>query len=92
VWSNDYGSPEMSVADPKEKGHDPVEVTGAKLSADHKTLTLALEQVVPVMQMKIQMKVKAADGAPMEYSIYNTINKVPKANATTTASSASADR
>jgi hypothetical protein len=90
VWSNDYGSPEMSVADPKEKGHDPVEVTGAKLSADHKTLTLTLDEVVPVMQMKIQMKVKAADGAPMEYSIYNTINKVPKANATPTASSASA--
>jgi hypothetical protein len=45
------------------------------------------------MQMKIQMKLKSADGAPMEFSIYNTINKVPgggtkKEKAPTTAAAA----
>jgi hypothetical protein len=29
------------------------------------------------MQMKISFKINAADGAPMEYDIYNTINKLP---------------
>jgi hypothetical protein len=77
LWSSEYGSAEYSVADPKEKAHDPVEVKTVTLSPDKKTVHLKLEEVVPVMQMKIQMKLKAADGSPMEYSIYNTINKVP---------------
>jgi hypothetical protein len=86
-WSSDYGSAEYSVTDPKEKAHDPVEVQKATLSADKKTVFLKLDEVVPVMQMKIQMKIKGADGTPMDYSIYNTINKVPKgaAKSTTTA-------
>ena len=50
------------------------------LSPDHKTVFLKLEEVVPVMQMKLQMKLKSADGTPMNYSIYNTINQVPKAS------------
>jgi len=80
-WSSDYGSDEYSVIDPKEKAHDPVDVEKATLSPDGKTVFLKLEEVVPVMQMKIQMKLKSASGAPMDYSIYNTINKVPKAGA-----------
>jgi len=27
--------------------------------------------------MKVHMKLKGEDGTPMNYSIYNTINKVP---------------
>ncbi|MEA2708829.1 MAG: hypothetical protein QOF78_1430, partial [Phycisphaerales bacterium] len=93
LWSSDYGSPEFSVIDPKEKGHDGVDVQKVTLSPDKKTVTLKLEEVIPVMQMKIQMKLKSADGAPMEFSIYNTINKVPgggtkKEKAPTTAAAA----
>jgi hypothetical protein len=80
-WSSDYGSAEYSVIEPKEKGHDGVEVEKVTLSPDKKTVTLKLEEVVPVMQMKIQMKLKSADGSPMDFSIYNTINKVPKTGA-----------
>jgi hypothetical protein len=77
LWSSDYGSAEYSVIEPKEKGHDGVDVQKATLSPDKKTITLKLEEVIPVMQMKIQMKLKSADGQPLEYSVYNTINKVP---------------
>jgi hypothetical protein len=77
LWSSDYGSPEYSVVEPKEKGHDPVEVTKATLAPDKKTVKLTFDQIAPVMSMKIQMKLKSADGVPMEYTIYNTINKVP---------------
>jgi hypothetical protein len=38
--------------------------------------------------MKIQMKLKTASGVPVDYSIYNTINKVPKAGAVAGAPSA----
>ncbi len=85
LWSSEYGSAEYSVIEPKEKGHDGVEVEQVTLSPDRKTVTLKLEEVIPVMQMKIQMKLKSADGTPMDFSIYNTINKVPGASSETAA-------
>ena len=87
-WTSDYGSAEYSLIDPKEKAHDPVEVQKVTLSPDHKRVFLQLEEVAAVMQMKIQMKLKAADGTAMNYSIYNTINKVPRGG-TKTASTTS---
>ncbi|HZZ41498.1 MAG TPA: DUF6797 domain-containing protein [Tepidisphaeraceae bacterium] len=77
IWSSDYGSPEMSVENPKQKGHDPVDVDAVTVSPDHKTVFLKVAGLKPVMQMKIHMKIKGADGAGVEYSIYNTIEKVP---------------
>ena len=89
IWSSEYGSAEYSVVEPKEKGHDGVDVKTATLSADKKTVTLKFdEMVMPVMQMKIQMKLKSKDGAALEYSIYNTVNKVPKTSATPTTAAA----
>jgi hypothetical protein len=85
IWSQEYGSPEVSVADPSIKEHDPVDVEAVELSQDGKTVTLKIPDLVPVMQMKIAMKLKAADGAPVEYTVYNTINKVPGASATAAA-------
>src|SRR5262249_17736997 len=72
-WTSDYGSAEYSLVDPKEKAHDPVDVEKVTLSDDHKTVTMQFDEVVPVMQMKVQMKLKGADGSPMNYTIYNTI-------------------
>jgi hypothetical protein len=77
IWSSDYGSPEMSVENPKAKGHDPVDVESVTVSEDRKTIFLKIEDLKPVMQMKIQMKLKAADGSPLDYAIINTIQKVP---------------
>ena len=89
-WTNDYGSAEYSLVDPKEKAHDPVEVQKATVSADGKSVFLKLDEVVPVMQMKIQMKIKSADGRPMDYAIYNTINTVPKSGSGTAKTPATA--
>jgi hypothetical protein len=46
------------------------------------------------MQMKIAMNINAADGTPMEYEIYNTINRVPgyKPRPTTAPTAAAAAR
>ncbi|MBA2708402.1 MAG: hypothetical protein H0U59_11430, partial [Gemmatimonadaceae bacterium] len=90
LWSSDYGSAEYSVVEPKEKGHDPVEVTKVKLMPDKKTVRLTFDEIAPVMQMKIQMKLKSADGSPLEYTVYNTINKVPGQAAGKTATRKSA--
>lgn len=59
------------------KGHDEVEVKGAKLSDDGKTVSLDIPDLKPVMQMKIRARLKSADGKRVPVEIYNTINYVP---------------
>ncbi|MGH7177809.1 MAG: DUF6797 domain-containing protein, partial [Tepidisphaeraceae bacterium] len=78
LWSQAYGSPEFSVENPKQKGHDPMEVESATVLADGKSVFLKIDDLKPVMQQKIQFKIKAGDGASMDYSIYHTINKLGK--------------
>ncbi|MEN9678329.1 MAG: hypothetical protein RIS76_4225 [Verrucomicrobiota bacterium] len=76
-WAEHYGSPEFSVKNPTQKGHDPVVVKSARLSRDGKTLSLELENVIPVMQQRVKLNVKAADGADVGQEIWHTIHKVP---------------
>jgi hypothetical protein len=78
IWSKDYGSPEVTVDDPTKKGHDTVKVESVALSNDAKTITLKIPGLRPVMQQKISMKLDAADGTPLEYDVFQTINRVPK--------------
>ena len=78
-WAEHYGSPEFSVKNPKQKGRDRVEVRSAKLSADGKTLSLGLEDVIPVMQQRVKLNLKAADGAEVQQEVWHTIHKVPAA-------------
>jgi hypothetical protein len=76
-WTQDYGSKDYSVANPAKTGHDKVELGGVTLSPDKKSVTLKIAGLAPVMQMKVKIKVTAADGAPVNFDIYNTINKIP---------------
>jgi hypothetical protein len=73
-----YGSPDFSVADPKKKGRDTIEVASATLSADGKTVLLGIPGLKPVMQMGVKMRIRAADGSPLPLDLYLTINKVPQ--------------
>jgi hypothetical protein len=81
-WTENYGSPEFSVADPSKKAHDAVDVKSARLSADGRTVFLNLSVVEPVMQQKIKFSVQAEDGTRVEQEIYHTINKVPATGST----------
>ena len=77
AWTKEYNAPELSVANPEKKGHDPVTIQSVKLSPDHKTVTLVIPDIKPVMQMVIKYKIQTADGTPLSGAIGNTINKVP---------------
>ncbi len=59
------------------KGRDEVEVKGAKLSEDGKTVSLEIPDIKPVMQMKIRGRLKSADGKRVVVDVYNTINAIP---------------
>jgi hypothetical protein len=76
AYSGSYGSADFSLADPKLKRHDKVEIKSAKLGKDGKTILLEIPNLQPVDQMKIKMTLKAADGSPVNQEIYNTIHKV----------------
>ena len=90
LWTSEYGSPEVSAEDPTIKERDPMDVESASLSADGKTVFLKIPDLKPVMQQKIQMKLKGADGKDVSYSIFHTINKLGGAmgDAGTTAAAA----
>lgn len=75
-WTADYGSPEFSVSDPSQKKHDPVTIKSVKLLADKKTIFLEIPDIQPVHQMKIKIKINAADGFPISQDIYNTIHRL----------------
>jgi glucose/arabinose dehydrogenase len=77
-YSAAYGSKDYKVSKPAEVGHDTVEVKYVNLSADKKTVSLSLAEVIPVMQMGIKLKVKTQDGAPINTEINYTITKVGK--------------
>jgi len=76
-YSEKYGSPDFSVANPKKEGRDPVEIKSAKVSSDGRTVTLEIPGLKPVMQMMIRFKIRSADGAPISQEIWHTIHKVP---------------
>jgi hypothetical protein len=76
TYSGNYGSPEVSVADPAMKKHDKVEIKSARLARDGKTVLLEIPGFQPANQMKIKMSLKAADGAAINQEIYSTVHKL----------------
>ncbi len=76
-YTSNYGSKDYKVTDPAKEGHDKVEASAAVLSADKKSVTLTIPGIAPVMQMSIEMRIESAAHAPIEYKVFDTINKVP---------------
>lgn len=72
-----YGSAEYSVEDPKKRGRDILAITGTKLSADGKTLSLEITDLKPVMQQLLKFNLKAADGTAIAQEIQHTIHAIP---------------
>ena len=72
-----YGSPEFSVEDPKKRGRDPLNITGARLSADARTLTVEIADLKPVMQQTLKFNLRAADGTPIAQEVMHTIHARP---------------
>jgi hypothetical protein len=56
-YTQDYGSKEWSVVDPKKEGRDEVEVKSAALLADGKTVRLTLADARPAMQYELRYDV-----------------------------------
>ncbi|MBI3881688.1 MAG: hypothetical protein HY301_16690 [Verrucomicrobia bacterium] len=72
-WSGTYGSKHYSVSHPREVKHDALEVAAAHLSADGKTISLAIRDMRPSDQLLIKLSLDAADGTPVNREVYATV-------------------
>lgn len=78
LWSEKYGSPEFKVSEPGKLGRDKMDVTSTQLSADRKTVVLKIADLRPAMQMRLQFRLRAKEGAPVQHEIYYTVNALPR--------------
>ncbi|KAB2661823.1 MAG: hypothetical protein DVB31_11940 [Verrucomicrobia bacterium] len=81
-YSGGYGSPEVSVKTPAKAAHDKLEVKGAHLSADGKTLFLEIEGLEKADQWSVKYAVTMADGTEVRSEVIGTIKKLGPAIAT----------
>ena len=72
-YSGAYGSAEYSVTHPKEPKHDVLAIQSSNLSADGKTLTLAIADMRKSAQLQLNLKLRTADGLPIERVMYLTV-------------------
>ena len=74
-WSSNYGSPHY-LPDGSE-GEETVKPSAARLSDDRTELFLSIPGHKPVDQLKVEYRIQAADGTPIEQTVYWTIHRIP---------------
>jgi uncharacterized cupredoxin-like copper-binding protein len=67
-----YGSPEYSTRHPDVPGHDNLEVAGAHLTSDKRTLFLDIPDLQPVNQLHMHLRVN--EGLPLD--VFATIHRL----------------
>lgn len=81
IYSEKYGSPEVSFENPEVEGRDPVAVRSVVLSDDGKTLFLEIPGMYSVMQMKVEYDLVFKDGYVGSNALYPTVNWLSEAEA-----------
>ena len=75
-WTSRYGSDLFKLNG--EQGTEEVALKAASLSEDGKTILLEIDDLREVMQMQLNLRLKAADGTRVEQVFYHTINTLSK--------------
>jgi len=75
LYTGMYGSPEFSAVDPTLKKHDQLQIKSARLASDKKTVLLEVADFKPVNQIKLKLRLQAADGTSIQKELYGTIHK-----------------
>lgn len=77
IRSENYGSPEVWVSDAAKKGRESLDITGAKLGKDGRSVILKIQGLRPVNQQSLKWDIKAADGTSISQEIQQTIHEIP---------------
>jgi hypothetical protein len=92
VWGPQYGSPEVSAAEPDpvvleralrqemqdHRHHDRLEVARVELLEGGCNVRLHIPALRPVMQIRIGLDLESEDGRPIVLDIHGTIHRVPE--------------
>ncbi|MEO1994573.1 MAG: PA14 domain-containing protein, partial [Planctomycetaceae bacterium] len=77
-WSQQYGSPDYSVADPRRQGRDEVPVVSATLMDSGNSVFLEMPGRQPVMQFSIDWMLNSAANKRLRGTYAHTINAAPR--------------
>ncbi len=83
IYSEQYGSPEMSFMNADEEGRDPVAISNVTLSDDNRRIFLDIPDLRSVMQMEIEYELLFDDGKKDSRAVYFTVNWVSEEEAGT---------
>lgn len=72
-WAARYGSAHWSVRQPEREGQDRLAVTRAVLADGGRRVRLVLPDLQPCDQVEVVSSVRAADGTPVEGTVYLTV-------------------
>lgn len=76
-WSREYGTKEYKI-DGSGEGWSSMEVTGAKLSDDGKSVFITVKDLKPVHELKLDIDVETEDGDEVFFPTWMTIHKLGK--------------
>ena len=79
IYTMGYGSPEFSIRDPEQFGHDPLEITSAHVVGDGKSLFVEIPDIVPAMTIHLRMHLTFANGDPFKTDLFATALHLGKA-------------
>ena len=70
-WGGDWSEPIVKTT---VKGKEEMPISGLRLSADGKTVSIDLERVVPVSNYTLQYRLEASDGKRVSGAVHGTIH------------------
>ncbi len=68
-----YGSDDFKLSDPNQRGRDSVPIRSVRVSADHRSVLLELEDMRPCPQMEIKYNLQTESGTTVSQLIENTV-------------------
>lgn len=71
-----YGSPEYSVKQPNQLGHDHITIDSIHLSENKKELFIAAPTILPSMTTQIYSELEAVNGAKLQLNLFATLNQL----------------
>ena len=77
-WADFFTDPALRDPITRAQTPDQVPIQSVKVAEDGKSVFLEVAGLIPVMQMRIKMNVKAVDGSRVPDDIAHTINVVPE--------------
>jgi len=72
IYTMGYGSPEFSIRNPDQLGHDPLEITSTSVVGDGRSLFVEIPGIIPAMTIYLRMHLEFASGDRFKTDLFAT--------------------